>query len=120
MASKVVYSRSKNFRHALLIVLMSLVLGGCSYGTFFIPKQQKSYAPTEPSAIAISTQHELKLAYERLGRVAVVVWGSGDQARRRLQDEASRLGANAVINFNVHRTFWRTSASGMAVRVFTK
>lgn len=104
----------------LFLAFLVCTFSACSYGTFFIPKQQKSYGPTEPSAIAISTQRDLKIAYEKLGRVAVVVWGSGDGARKRLQDEASKLGANAVINFEVKRTFWRTSASGLAVRVFTK
>lgn len=101
-------------------VILAACLSGCSYGTFFIPKQQKSYAPTEPSAIAISTQSDLSLAYEPLGQVAVVVWGNGDAARKNLQDQAAKLGANAVIRMNVHRSFGRTSASGLAVRVFTK
>ncbi len=109
-------------KRILLVAICSVVLSlsACSYGTFFIPKQQKSYGPTEPSAIAISTQNDLELAYESLGRVAVVVWGSGDQARSRLQDEAAKLGANAVIQLDLHRAFGRTSAAGLAVRVFTK
>ncbi len=99
--------------------VMITTVSACSYGTFFIPKQQKFYGPTEPSAIAISPQRDLKLAYEKLGRVAVVVSGNGDGARVHLQNEAAKLGANAVIDLKVKRTFWRTSASGLAVRIFT-
>ena len=104
----------------ILPLLLPLLLSACSYATFFIPKQTKSYAPTAPQNIALSTQPELKIPFERLGRVAVIVWGNGDYARERLQDEASKLGANAVIDLRLDRSFWRTAASGMAVRVFSK
>src|SRR3989344_2241486 len=107
------------FRLALGAFLVSLLVGaftGCSYGTFFIPKQQKAYAPTNPENIALSPQTDLTIPYERIGRVAVIVWGSGDGARSELQEEASKLGANAVINFKVERAFGRTAASGLAVR----
>ena len=111
---------SLNKRILSLCVLLSLSLGACSYGTFFIPKQQKAYAPTDPDSIAVSPQQDLTKPHERLGRVAVIVWGSGDGARSSIQDQASKLGANAVIDFKLERAFGRTAASGLAVRVFSK
>lgn len=108
---------------AALILFGSLflaVLTSCSYGTFFIPKQQKAYAPTDPAQVAVSPQSDLPYPYERLGRVAVSVWGSGDGARENLQEQASKLGANAIIHFRLDRSFGRTAASGLAVRVFSK
>lgn len=104
----------------ILSILAVFICGACSYSTYFIPKQQRAFAPTNPDNIAISTQQELVVPYERLGRVAVIVWGGGDGARARLQEEASRLGANAVINLRLERSFGRTAASGLAVRVFAR
>jgi hypothetical protein len=111
---------SKQKTLVVLLASLSLGSGACSYGTFFIPKQQKAYAPTDPDSIAVSPQQDLGKAYERLGRVAVIVWGSGDGARASIQDQASKLGANAVIDFKLERAFGRTAASGLAVKVFSK
>lgn len=97
-----------------------LLCQSCSYGTYFIPKQTKVYGPTTPENIAISPQRELKQPYEMLGRVAVIIWGDGDSAREALQDEASKLGANAIIRYEMQRSYGRTSANGLAVRVFSK
>lgn len=113
--------QNKHFTREFVFVLgMLLTLGACSYGTYFVPKQQRVYAPTNPENIAISAQHDLSVPFERLGRVAVTVWGSGEGARDRLQEEASRMGANAILEMRLDRSFGRTAASGVAVRVLGK
>ena len=70
----------------VLVALFALGMSGCSYSTYFVPKQAKVYGPTSPSTIAVSTQQDLQYPFEKLGRVAVIVWGDGDEARSSLQE----------------------------------
>ena len=107
-----------NFRYLIFFPLIFSL--SCSYGNYFIPKQNKTYGETTPAAIAISPVDKLNLNYEDLARVAVTVLGNADEAREALQEEASRIGANAIIQFRVQRTYFRTSASGLAIRIFTR
>ena len=97
------------------LALLSLALSGCSYSTFYVPVERLVYQPSNPAAIAVSTQKTLSQPHKILGRVATITWGGGDSARENLQEEAARLGANLIIDLRLEKAFGRTSASGLAV-----
>lgn len=98
-----------------LSLLFCLALTGCSYSTFYVPVERLVYQPSNPAAIAVSTQKTLSKPHKVLGRVATISWGGGDSARENLQEEAARLGANLIIDLRLEKAFGRTSASGLAV-----
>ncbi len=98
-----------------LSLLPLLFLSACSYSTFYVPVERLVYPPTTPSAIAVSSQKTLKQPHKILGRVASITWGGGEAAREALQLEASRLGANLIIDLRLEKAFGKTSASGIAV-----
>jgi hypothetical protein len=98
-----------------LSLLLALGLTGCSYSTFYVPVERLVYQPTNPAAIAITTQKTVTQPHKILGRVAVISWGGGDGVRADLQEEAARLGANLIIDLRIEKAFGRTSASGLAV-----
>jgi hypothetical protein len=98
----------------MLVVLLS----GCSYSTFYVPSDQGVYPPTNADMVAISSQLEIKSAHRKLGSLAVIVWGDGESARKELQSVAAKIGANAVIQYRIERSFMRTSASGLAVALY--
>jgi hypothetical protein len=59
------------------LVLLSLALSGCSYSTFYVPVERLVYQPSNPAAIAVSTQKTLSQPHKILGRVATITWGAG-------------------------------------------
>lgn len=101
-----------------IYLLLALSLSGCSYSTFYVPTQQAAYPPTNPEQIAVSSQLELKSAYKKIGPLAVIVWGDGEDARKELQSQAAAIGANAIIQYRIERSFLRTAASGLAVVLY--
>ena len=101
-----------------LLLLLSFALVGCSYSTYYVPLEQAVYPPTDPSGVVVSTQKEVHSNHKKIGRVATIVWGDGEDARESLQREAARAGANAIIDLRLEKAFFRTSASGIAVIVY--
>lgn len=97
------------------IFLLSLLLSGCSYSTFYVPVERTVYGPSSPSSVAVSSQKTLAQPHKILGRVAAITWGGGESARLAIQEEAARLGANLIIDLRLEKAFGRTSASGLAV-----
>jgi len=97
---------------------MAALLTGCSYSTYYVPADQAVYPPTNADQIAVSSQYELKSPHRKIGAVAVIVWGDGESAREELQKEAALIGANAVIQYRLERSFLRSAASGMAVVLY--
>ena len=96
-------------------LVMVLALSSCSYSTFYVPVERLVYTPSNPAGIAISSQKTLSQPHKILGRVAAISWGGADGVRTNLQEEASRLGANLIIDLRIEKAFGRTSASGLAV-----
>ena len=96
-------------------MLLSLLISGCSYSTFYVPNERLVYPPTAAASIAVSSQKSVKGAHKILGRVAAITWGGGEGARAAIQAEAGRLGANLIIDLRLERAFGRTAASGIAV-----
>ena len=94
---------------------LALFLTGCSYSTFYVPVERLVYPPSDPRAIAVSTQKTIKQPHKILRRIAVMSFGDGDSARTMLQDEAAKIGANLVIDLRLEKGMGRTSASGLAV-----
>lgn len=97
------------------LLIAALLLPGCSYSTFYVPVERLVYPPTQPDAIAVSSQKNVQQPHKLLGRVAVIVMGGGESARWALQQQAAALGANLIIDLRLERAFGRTSASGIAV-----
>lgn len=97
------------------LLLLTLVLSGCSYSTFYVPVERLVYPPTDPGAVSVSSQKTIKQPHKILGRVAVMNFGGGDGARIMLQEEAAKIGANLVIDLRLEKGIGRTSASGLAV-----
>jgi hypothetical protein len=100
--------------------LLFALLPGCSYSTFYVPVERLVYSPTSPASIAVSSQKTLRQPHKILGRVAAITWGGGDSARAAIQDEASRLGANLIIDLRLEKAFGRTAASGLAVLLLSE
>lgn len=98
-----------------LLPMAALLLSSCSYSTFYVPVERLVYPPTLPSSVAVSAQKSLRQPHKILGRVAVIRWGAGDNAREALQEEAAKLGANLIIDLRLERSFGKTGASGIAV-----
>jgi hypothetical protein len=101
-----------------ILLLSILFLSGCSYATFYVPSERLVYQPTNPGSVGVSTQETVTQNYKVLGTVAAITWGSGDDAREKLQEQAALIGANLVIKLRIEHGFWRTSASGLAVLVY--
>jgi hypothetical protein len=99
----------------LAAACLLLGLSSCSYSTFYVPTERLVYPPTSPAAVAVSSQKTLTQPHKILGRVAAITWGGGEGARAAIQEEASRLGANLIIDLRLERAFGRTAASGIAV-----
>ncbi len=98
-----------------LLPFATLFLSACSYSTFYVPNDRLVYPPTNPTTVAVSAQKTLRRPHKILGRVAVLRWGAGDEARAALQEEAARIGANLIIDLRLEKSFGKTSASGIAV-----
>ena len=101
-----------------ILFLLALTISGCTYSTFYVPNGQNVYPPTDPQDIPVSAQKSIHTTYKELGRVAAIVWGGGESARRSLQREAARVGANAIIDLRIEKSWGRTSASGLAVFIY--
>lgn len=95
--------------------LVILALSGCSYSTHYLAPGKGVYPPRDSSGVAISSQQILHSAHQEIGPVSVIVWGDGEDARKSLQKEAARVGGNAVIRLRLEKSFFYTSASGLAV-----
>lgn len=105
-------------RALVLLLALSFSLSGCSYSTYYVAVDQAVYPATIPRQVAISTQKQLHSNHKKIGRVAVTTWGGGEEARAALQREASRIGANAVVDFQLERGMFQTAASGLAVLIY--
>jgi hypothetical protein len=101
-----------------IAALALLSLSACSYRTFYVPTNQNVYPSVDPKTIPVSAQKTISLKHRIIGRVAVLRWGGGENAREAIQEEAGRIGANAVIDLRLERGWGRTSASGLAVFIF--
>lgn len=91
------------------------LLQSCSYSTFYVPTERLVYPPTAPGSVAVSAQKTIQQPHKILGRVAAIAWGNGENAREALQREAGRIGANLIIDLRLEKSFFKTSASGIAV-----
>ena len=99
------------------IVILFFCLSGCSYSTYYVPTERLVYSANYTNSVALSPQKTLSQPHKILGRVAAISWGSGENARGKIQEEAAKLGANLIIDLRIERGFGKTAASGLAVLI---
>lgn len=96
-------------------LLLVVMLSGCSYSTHYVVPNRGVYPQNDANSVAVTSMQKIPQPHKVLGLVAVSVWGGGEDARAAVQREAAQIGANLVVDFQVHRSIGGTSASGVAV-----
>lgn len=102
----------------IILGFLAILFSACTHGTFYVPNEKSVYEPTVPESIAITPQKKIDRKHVVIGKVAVITWGSGEDARRELQKQAAKVGANAILGIELQKGFLRTAANGTAVLIF--
>jgi|SRR5210317_997657 hypothetical protein len=103
----------------ILILTLLFTLGSCSFYTNYVPTNSKVYPKTNPEDIEYYTG-DIDREYEVIASFAVDVYGDEMDAIEYLQEENSLIGADAVINLELHTPQTnlnsRTYISGVAIK----
>ena len=107
-------------KNKFLFFIFLTMMSGCSYSTFYVPERSPVYPPSAANEVVLTPQQQLESNYKVIGLVAISVSGDGEDAKEKLQEEAAKIGANAVMDLRLERFLGRTAASGTAVLVYQK
>lgn len=99
-------------------MLVASAFCSCTHKAHLALHPEGALATSDWSAITVYAKSNVGRDYEELGPVVVNVPSSkGDNAKRLLQKEAAKLGANAIVDFKLILQGNRATASGIAVRL---
>ncbi len=105
------------------IILTAMVLAfvsGCSISSNYIQTGAKEYPATNASDVKVFSNTEIAGKYTVIGTVTTHTPGDGNKAALELKKEAAKIGANAIIAFELDKfnsIAQVTQAHGVAVRI---
>lgn len=100
----------------VVLIFLALILN-CSHHASLLIEGQKTYSPTNWESVEVYSTAPTDKEYEEIGVVTVNLPNhDGDKAKAALQKDAAKLGANAIINFELNLMLRRVVAKGMAVK----
>jgi hypothetical protein len=104
----------------ILFFIVAFGLSACAISTHYIQDGARAFPPTDPKTVKIYAADTVPQKYEVIGSVAVDNVGDAESAKKSLQLEASKMGANAVIRTRLSKInsyASRTGLQGIAVRI---
>ena len=104
----------------ILIALAVASISACSVSSNYIQTGAKEYPATRPSEVKIFSNAEIAGNYAVIGTVTTHTPGDGNKAATELKKEAAKIGANAIIAFELDKfnsIAQVTQAHGVAVRI---
>lgn len=102
--------------NSLLLFCSIIYLTGCVATTHYLNDGVSPYQPTNPGKIMVySDRSSLAKDFIEIGYVSVHITNAkdGDELKAELRNEASAIGADAIINFRIYGL----TAGGIAVKL---
>ena len=99
-----------------VLMFFALILN-CSHHASLLIGEQKIYPFTAWESVEVYSTAPMDKEYEEIGIVTVNLHHhDGDKAKAELQKDAAKLGANAIINFELNLMLGRVVVKGIAVK----
>jgi hypothetical protein len=116
MVIKKIEGANMKVKILFVLIILALVLN-CSHRASLLMEEQKRYSPTAWESVEVYSTAPMDKEYEEIGFVTVnLPHHDGDKAKAELQKDAAKLGANAIINFELTLMLGRVVAKGIAVK----
>ena len=94
-------------------LLLILLFSGCATSVGYV-NDGISYPPTSANDIKVFSTMDIDQNYVEVGYVSANITSdpSGDALKKLLKEEAAKMGADAIVSFQL----WGATAEGIAVR----
>ena len=98
----------------LFSFIILLLFTGCATSVGYINDGLDKYPPTNINEIKIYSEKVTEMDYIEIGYVSANITdnASGDKLKALILNEASKMGADAVISFQI----WSNTAEGIAIK----
>lgn len=99
---------------SISIIFLFVIFSGCQTSMYYLNEGVKKYNPTTPENIKVYSERDIKKETIEIGYVATHITNTqnGDELKKAIRDEASLIGADAIIDFKIIGTM----ARGIAVK----
>ena len=104
----------KTLRNTILFILIAFLINGCTATMSYLNDGIEKYSPTNKTTIKIYSERDIDKDVIELGYVAVNMtdFPKGDVMKDKLKECAAKLGADAIVNFQI----LANTAEGIAVK----